>query len=282
MMRKSLTITALGVVAALAAGCAMASGPFERGVAQYNDGRYFFAADEFSEAIREHPTSAAHLNRGVARVRLGELNAAIDDYNRAIQLRPSDPAIYFNRGNALVAGGQYGAAIEDFTRAVELSPVFAKAWFNRGTARAMAGQEEAARRDWLHAIETETDPWARGAMRRSAGLESLPAIAGVGTPAGQPTTVGTVAPPPPPGMATAGVALPPPATQVATPPASEAASPAPPALDARALAVRAIGRDLDGDRIGAVQDMRAAVSAEQNPARRATLESLLRLLEGSR
>jgi hypothetical protein len=46
--------------------------------------------------------------------------------------------------------------------------------------------------------------------------------------------------------------------------------------------MRAIGRDLQGDHIGAVQDMRTAVAAEQDPGRRATLESLLRLLESSR
>jgi tetratricopeptide (TPR) repeat protein len=123
MMRNTLTTTALACLAALAAGCATA-GPFERGVAHYDSGHHFFAAAEFSEAIRQRPRSAAaHVNRGIARVRLGQLNGAIEDYNRAIQLRPHDPVIHFNRGNALVAAGQYGPAIEDFSRAVELSPV---------------------------------------------------------------------------------------------------------------------------------------------------------------
>jgi tetratricopeptide (TPR) repeat protein len=281
MMRKTLTTVALGAVVALTAGCVTASGPFDRGLTHYNNGQYFFAADSFSEAVRQDPTSAnAYVNRGIARVRLGEINAAIDDYNQAIQLKPADPAIYFNRGNALVAGGQYGAAVEDFSRAVELSPVFAKAWFNRGTARSMAGQGDAARRDWLHAIEIETDPWARAAMRRSAGLEVGPALAVAGPPAGQPTTVGTVAPAPAPGMATDAVPLPPPATLSATPPTAPAASPpSAQSIDARTLATRAISRELDGDHAGAVQDLRAALSLEQDPARRASLESLLRLLD---
>jgi tetratricopeptide (TPR) repeat protein len=287
MMRKTLTTVTLGAVVALTAGCVMSSGPFDpfdRGLTYYNNGQYFFAADSFSEAVRQDPTSsAAYVNRGVARVRLGEINAAIDDYNQAIQLKPSDPAIYFNRGNALVAGGHYGAAVEDFSRAVELSPVFAKAWFNRGTARSMSGQADAARHDWLHAIEIESDPWARAAMRRSAGLEAAPAMAVAGVPAGQPTTVGTVAPAPPAGMATDAVPLPPPATLAATPPTAPAASPpTAQSIDARTLATRAIGRELDGDHAGAIQDLRAALAIEQDPARRASLESLLRMLETPR
>jgi tetratricopeptide (TPR) repeat protein len=283
MMRNTLITMALGTLVALTAGCGTTTRAFDRGMNHYNNGQYFFAASEFSEAIRQDPSSAAaYTNRGVTRVRLGEINAAIDDYNQAIRLKPTDPAIYFNRGNALVAGGQYVAAVEDFTRAVELSPVYAKAWFNRGTARAMSGQGDEARRDWLHAIEIETDPWARASMRRSAGLEVVPTVAAAGRPAGQPTTEGTVAPAPPPGMGSATVPLPPPATLAVTPPATPAASPPSPSPDARALATRAISRELDGDHVGALQDLRTAISVEQDPTRRASLEGLLRLLETPR
>jgi tetratricopeptide (TPR) repeat protein len=284
MMRKTLpTIVALGCSAALAAGC-VSWRPFERGLAHYDSGEYSFAAAEFSEAVRRDPDrAAAWINRGVARVRLGWLNEAIEDYNRAIQLTPDDPAIYYNRGNALVAAGQYAPAIEDFTRAVELSPTFAKAWFNRGAARALAGDGDAARRDWLHAIDIEPDPWARAAMRRSAGLEPAPAVAAAAPPAGQPTTAGTVAPPPAPGTATDAVPLPPPATVAATPPATPAASPpTSQAIEARTLATRGMSRELDGDREGALRDLRAALAIEPDPTRRATIENLLRLLDAPR
>ena len=277
MMRKTLTTGALGCVLAIGAGCAIAPSPLERGIAHYRDGNYFFAASEFTDAVRQDPRSVeAYVNRGIARVRLGQINAAIEDYNRAIQLDNRDPAIYFNRGNALIAAGQYGPAIEDFTRAVELSPTFARAWFNRGGARMLAGQTEAAMKDWLHAIDVESDPWARAAMRRSAGLERGTAMAA----AGVPTTAYTVAPPPPPGMATDAVPLPPPATLAATPPAAPAASPpTPESIDSRALATRAISRHLDGDHAGALQDLRAALAMEKDPSRRASMENLLRMLE---
>jgi hypothetical protein len=135
--------------------------------------------------------------------------------------------------------------------------------------------------DWLQAIEVETDPWARSAMRGSAGLEVAPAIAHA--PVGVPTTAGTVAPPPAPGTATDAVPLPPAATVAATPPTTPAASPpAAPSIDARALATRAVSRELDGDRQGALQDLRAALAVETDPGRRASIETLLRALEQPR
>jgi tetratricopeptide (TPR) repeat protein len=273
MMRTAVTSAGLVCLAVLAAGCASAPTPVERGLARYHEGQYLFAADEFTEGTRRNPASvAAYVNRGVTRVRLGDLNGAIDDYNRALELDPNDPAIYFNRGNALVAAGQPEPAIDDFSRAVGLSPVFARAWFNRGSARALAGQTEAGLQDWLHAIELEGDPWARAAMRRSAGLEPGTATTS--------STVVSVAPPPSPGMASAGVPLPPTGTQAATPPASPAASPE--TIDARTLAVRALSRELDGDHEGALRDLRAALAVEPDPARRQSLEALLRRLDTPR
>jgi tetratricopeptide (TPR) repeat protein len=274
MMLKPLTTVALGGVLALAGGCASTPTALDRGIAYYEDGLYFFAADEFSEAIRQDPRlPAAYVNRGVARVRLGRHSEAIEDYNRAIALDRHNPEIYFKRGNALVAAGLPGPAIEDFSRAVELSPAFAKAWFNRGSARALAGQPDGARSDWLRAMELESDPWARAAMRRSARLDQRVAVVGT------PTTESTVAPAPSPGMTVGGVALPPRATLAATP----AASPASPgSLDARALATRAMARELDGDHEGALTDLRAALAVERDPSRRAALDNLLRKLEAPR
>lgn len=244
MMRKTLSTVALGGILAAAAGCTTTTTSLERGIEYYRDGQYSFAAAEFHQAVSKNPDWATpYVNRGAARVRLGRLDTAIDDYNRALALDPNDPAIYYNRGNALVAAGQYGPAIEDFTRAVELSPVFAKAWFNRGSARALAGQRERAMQDWLRAIELEGDPWARAAMRRSAGLEPSTAVSSLGMPTTAPT---------------------------------------PTAIDARALAIRAISREVDGDHEGALADLRAALAIEQDPARRQSLEELLRKLEASR
>jgi hypothetical protein len=43
-----------------------------------------------------------------------------------------------------------------------------------------------------------------------------------------------------------------------------------------------MSREVEGDRPGAVADLRAALMAEQDPARRARIDRLLRVLESSR
>jgi len=53
-------------------------------------------------------------------------------------------------------------------------------------------------------------------------------------------------------------------------------------LDARSLANRALSRELDGDRPGAIADLSAAIAKESDPARRASMENLLQLLQSPR
>jgi hypothetical protein len=58
--------------------------------------------------------------------------------------------------------------------------------------------------------------------------------------------------------------------------------PAPPPLDARALAARGLDKELKGDRVGAIVDLRAALAAESDPEHRQGIGNLLELLEAPR
>jgi tetratricopeptide (TPR) repeat protein len=297
MNRTFLSTVVLGLAGVVLGACVTSSPVDQQGQAFYNAGNYLFAADAFTEDIRLHPRSAsAWNNRAVARVRLGDLNGAVRDYNRAIELAPTDAELYFNRGNALVAAGQYQDAIMDYSRAIQINPTYARALYNRGTAYALAGQPDAARRDWLAAIELEPDPYAKSAMRRSAGLDRpTPAVATatppgqsttpftVAQPVGQPTTAYPSAPPPAPGTRPGALPLPvaPPASAVASAASTQPAA-SPGGLDARAFTQRAISRELDGDHAGALQDLNAALAAEPDPARREAIGRLIRQLDAPR
>src|SRR5688572_19436792 len=263
---------AVAAVAVASTACTTAGRPMDRGVAFYNNGQYLAAIEAFSAVVRQAPNSAtAYNNRAVARVRNGDVIGAIEDYTRAIALTPYDAELYFNRGNAFIAAGHHGPALADFNRAVQISPTYARAWFNRGTAHSLLGRPDAALQDWRHAIDMESDPWAKSAMRRSAGLDAALAFAPVGQP-----TIGSSMP------LDTEVSLPP---RVVVPDAFPSASIATPyatVIDSRALAVRAISRELDGDRSGALADLRAAVTMETDPARRESIANLLRLLDTPR
>src|SRR5205809_1061144 len=138
---------------------------FDRGLTHLRGGRYAQAQADFDETLG---TSAAALaNRGVARARQGDLDGAIEDYTRALELAPEDAEILFNRGNAWVAKGEYQRAVADFMRAVEADPGHAQALGSRALTRELQGDHAGALEDLRAAIAQETDP------TRVVGLENL-------------------------------------------------------------------------------------------------------------
>jgi tetratricopeptide (TPR) repeat protein len=244
-------------LAALVAACASpATQAFDDGTRLYREGYVLSSRHAFDSAVHLDPRMPeAWNNRGVARVRLGDLDGAVLDYTHAIQLAPSDAELYFNRANAYAAAGNLVASVGDFTTATRLKPDYGQAYFNRGSVRAAAGDVKGALGDWQYAMEVESDPWTKAAMRRSSGTDYVYAS---------------------PGARGGGVvAVMPPA-----PPSPEAITPQ--AIDVRSLVARAMSREVDGDRAGAVGDLRAAFAAETDPERRTRIEHLLRALEASR
>jgi tetratricopeptide (TPR) repeat protein len=258
--------SALITAAALLAACVSPSYvAFDDGVRLYQERYYTSARDAFDTAVQQNPRSVpAWNNRAVARARLGDHDGAVRDYSQALALAPADAELYFNRGNAFAAAGNHEAAIGDFTAATTLRPGYARAYFNRGIVRVAAGDDSGAITDWQRAVDLEPDPWTKAAIRRGSGLDhasALPAPAALPAPRTSVAVSPAVTPPPPP-------------------PTSQALSPE--ALDVRALVARAMGREVDGDRAGAIADLRAAVTLEPDATRRARIDRLLRVLEASR
>src|SRR6266550_1805395 len=105
---------------------------------------------------KESPASAGTVedffNRAGAKKAAGDLDGAIADYNRAIQLDPKDAAIYNNRGLAKQAKGDFNAAIADFNRGIELNPKDAVAYSNRGNTKRDKGDLDGAILDYNHSI----------------------------------------------------------------------------------------------------------------------------------
>jgi len=295
-MRVLVTTVLLVPLAACASPTA-----FDRGLADLRAGRYAEAKAAFDEALQA--SAAALANRGVARARLGDLDGAIDDYTRALDLAPGDGDILFDRGNAWAAKGEYQRAMADFRRAAETDPRRAQALFRNAAIELQREPNVTAAprpREAVAAAPPAAAPSPPPAPERTApALAGTPPApeAGPATPEPAPTS----APPPAPASEAApenGVPSAPPATSApsAPPPAPPAAAepsapstpavamapPAAPELDARALGSRALTRELQGDHAGALEDLRAAIVRETDPERLTGLRNLLLLLESQR
>ena len=126
------------------------------------------------EGFRELPLqalTASVLNcRGLRRERSGRFEAALQDYDMAVRIRPDYANAYNNRGNMKYRLGELDGAVRDYGEAVRLNPSFAEAFCNRGMARHRLGDFEGARHDYVKALAL--DPADEDARRCLKLLEA--------------------------------------------------------------------------------------------------------------
>jgi len=90
----------------------------------------------------------AYQNRGVALSRAGRLDAALDDYLRAIAMNPRSPELFYNRANMYVRLGRFDEAADDYTTAISLAPQPHPDYFNnRGVVYEILGRHTEAAAD---------------------------------------------------------------------------------------------------------------------------------------
>ncbi len=98
-------------------------------------------------------TAVDYLNRGNAKHEKGDLDGAIADFTKAIELDPGYAWAYGRRGNAKQAKGDFDGAIGDYTKAIELKPDYADAYGCRGQTKEFKGDLDGAIADCTKAIE---------------------------------------------------------------------------------------------------------------------------------
>ena len=127
-----------------------------------------------NEAIRLKPDYAdAYNNRGNAKQKLGQYDAAVADYDEAIRLNPDMAEAYNNRGTVKQKLGQYDAAIADCNEAIRLNPNLADAYSNRGAVKQKLGQYDAAVADCNEAIRRNPEAAAEAYVNRGAVKKKL-------------------------------------------------------------------------------------------------------------
>ncbi|HOY32579.1 MAG TPA: tetratricopeptide repeat protein [Bacteroidales bacterium] len=98
--------------------------------------------------IRDHPnTAAAYYNRGNYRSSTGDLAGAIEDYSKAVEIKPDYLVGYFNMANVKHGLNDSKGAIEDLNKAIRIRPVYPEAYFNKAIIHQNMGMYDSALND---------------------------------------------------------------------------------------------------------------------------------------
>jgi tetratricopeptide (TPR) repeat protein len=128
------------------------------GIEKGKEGDLDGAIVDFTRAIELNPKDdAPYYNRAQAKRLKKDAAGAIADYTRAIELGSANPAAYNNRGNARAENNDRDGAIADYTRAIELKPDYARAYYNRAVAKQVKGDATGAKADFKTAEKLDPE-----------------------------------------------------------------------------------------------------------------------------
>ncbi|VAX38794.1 hypothetical protein MNBD_PLANCTO02-1755 [hydrothermal vent metagenome] len=125
--------------------------------------------DFYTTAIQQKTNMKDYVARGLLWSSKGKYDAAITDYNKAIQIDPRQSDAWNNRGNAWRYKKEYNKAIKNYSEAIRLDPKDANVWRNRGNAwrykkeynKAIKNYSEAIRLDPKDASAWNSLAWLR-------------------------------------------------------------------------------------------------------------------------
>ncbi len=113
---------------------------------------------DFAAVSNLQTDSAETINfKGTVLKAKGYLETAIENYGKAIQIKPKYAVAYNNMGNALVDKGELGAAINNYKKAINSKPDFAEAFNNMGIALKEKCDLNAAINSYKKAVEFKPD-----------------------------------------------------------------------------------------------------------------------------
>jgi tetratricopeptide (TPR) repeat protein len=130
-----------------------------RGLAKQYMDDFTGAIEDFNLCIAAHASNApdAYYARGQIKYhKMNDSAGALQDYNRAIELKPEDPDVY--RSRAILLDDH--AAIHDLTRAIELNPTDPNTYLHRSLKRMSLQDYDAAIRDLTTVIDMAPDDLA--------------------------------------------------------------------------------------------------------------------------
>lgn len=145
-------------------------------------------ADNETAASSDAPDFAFYEKRANDSIAKGEVDAALIDLTRSIEMNGSNVSPVMNRGDLYFGKGLYNLAIGDYTKVIELAPQDAAVYARRAEAHEKRNEVEAAVRDLTKVLEIAPDnASATAALARLK--PAPPKVEEVATAAAPPVTI---------------------------------------------------------------------------------------------
>ncbi|MEA3560424.1 MAG: tetratricopeptide repeat protein [Candidatus Omnitrophota bacterium] len=104
-------------------------------------------------AEQEVDLSKEYLKQGISLIKNGQLEGAIEEFKKAIEINPFFAAAYYNLGLCCLRLERFEEAIESLSRYIESHPDSAFAHYNLGCAYSKIGNELKALEEYNKAVE---------------------------------------------------------------------------------------------------------------------------------
>ena len=144
-----------------------------RGLANSEMGNADAALNDFAKAIECAPSDPVpHMNRGDLYLRhkpQPRFHEAIADFDRAISIKANDASFHRRRAHACLAAGELDQALQSLNRAIELEPEFKQTYVERAALHERLGDTASASQDLRLAYESQTHA---GASEVSSAMSS--------------------------------------------------------------------------------------------------------------
>jgi tetratricopeptide (TPR) repeat protein len=128
----------------------------DQATATYKVGQLDSAMAQVDRAIALDPKLAeAYKVRGDIHQRYQEYDLAMADYNHSEDLDPTDARLYVSRSALRITDGNYKGGLRDADKAVALDPKDADAWYNRAWALYQGNDLDAALKSVRKALDVE-------------------------------------------------------------------------------------------------------------------------------
>jgi tetratricopeptide (TPR) repeat protein len=142
---------------------------FQRAVSRLKSGELDTAMADFNELLVLNKTNDLFYQwRGGVHLAKGEVDKGIEDLTRAIEINSQNDAAYLNRAQACRMAGQFDKAIEDLTQCLRLNPTNQMAYKTRAACYNAKSETKKEIQDWSDGLRISPEDATALALRGRA------------------------------------------------------------------------------------------------------------------